>query len=231
MSGNPTAYKIFRNSSSIANVTSLTYTDFSVTNGVSYSYYIIAHYSDGESSPTSTITVIPNAYPPTNLTALAGNATVTLSWNPAEGRNSPRDNTKERLISSYRVYRNNVPIQDVTETTYQDTGLVNGTTYSYYVTTVYINPAGESAPSNTVEATPQMVSIVVLGSGTSITTGVQNSPLNICNNSVHGQSVYTAAELNAAGIVGPLRITALGFYVVTPPALPLPPNFGKNEAY
>ena len=222
VSGNPTAYKIFRNSSSIANVTSLTYTDFSVTNGVSYSYYIIAHYSNGESSPTSTITVIPNAYPPTNLTALAGNATVTLNWNPAEGRNSPRDNTKERLISCYRVYRNNVPIQDVTETTYQDTGLVNGTTYSYYVTTVYINPAGESAPSNTVEATPQMVSIVVLGSGTSITTGVQNSPLNICNNSVHGQSVYTAAELNAAGIVGPLRITALGFYVVTPPALPLP---------
>ncbi len=67
-----------------------------------------------------------------------------------------------------------------------------------------------------------MVSTVVLGTGTSVSTGAQNSPLNICNNSVHGQSVYTAAELNAAGIVGPLRITALGFYVVTTPALPLP---------
>ncbi len=222
VSGNPTAYKIFRNSVSIANVTTLNYTDFSVTDGVSYSYYIIAVYSNGESSPTPTLTVIPNTYPPTNLTAIAGNAMVSLSWNSAEGRSSSGDNTKERLISSYRVYRNGSAIQDVTENTYQDTGLVNGITYSYYVTTIYTNPAGESAPSNTVEATPVMVSTVVLGTGTSVSTGAQNSPLNICNNSVHGQSVYTAAELNAAGLVGPLRITALGFYVVTTPALPLP---------
>jgi fibronectin type 3 domain-containing protein len=67
---------------------------------------------------------------------------VSLSWNSAEGRSSSGDNTKERLISSYRVYRNGSAIQDVTENTYQDTGLVNGITYSYYVTTIYTNPAG-----------------------------------------------------------------------------------------
>ncbi|MGC9362008.1 MAG: hypothetical protein ACP5F3_03675, partial [Candidatus Syntrophosphaera sp.] len=43
------------------------------------------------------------------------------------------------------------------------------------------------------------------------------SPINICNNSVHGQSVYTAAELNAAGITGPILITGLGFNVISAP--------------
>ena len=222
VSGNPTGYKIYRNSTVLETVTALSYTDFSVTNGIAYSYYLVAIYSNGESSPTPTITVTPNMYPPTNLTAVSGNSTVTLNWNPAEGRISSLEQTKDRLISTYRVYRNGTAIQDVTETTYQDIGLINGVTYSYYVTTIYINPAGESAPSNTVTATPNIISAIIIGTGTSVTTGAQNSPLNICNNSVHGQSVYTAAELNEAGITGPLRITALGFYVVTTPALPLP---------
>ena len=41
---------------------------------------------------------------------------------------------------------------------------------------------------------------------------------------MHGQSIYTKAELNAAGIIGPANITALGFYVATAPSLALP-NF------
>ncbi|HPH61977.1 MAG TPA: choice-of-anchor D domain-containing protein, partial [Candidatus Syntrophosphaera sp.] len=63
-----------------------------------------------------------------------------------------------------------------------------------------------------------------IGSGTGITPDTEGCPINIYKKSLHGQSVYTAAELNAAGLYGPTEITQLGFYVSTAPALALP-NF------
>lgn len=50
------------------------------------------------------------------------------------------------------------------------------------------------------------------------------SPINSSFNSVHGQAVYTAAELNAVGITGPVQITQIGFYISSLPTLALP-NF------
>jgi fibronectin type 3 domain-containing protein len=136
----------------------------------------------------------------------------------------------DRAISSYRIYRNGTPVTTTTENTYQDTGLTNGLTYSYYVTTVYANPAGESAASNSASATPFNTTYAIIGMGTAVTTVRQNSPINIANNSTHGQSVYTAAALNAAGITGPIQIMGLGFNVVTAPNLALP-NFIVRMAH
>ncbi len=65
---------------------------------------------------------------------------------------------------------------------------------------------------------------VVLGTGTSTTGNNTASPINIGNKSLHGQSVYTKAELNAAGVFGPIMITALGFDVNSVPNQSLP-NF------
>lgn len=57
--GTPTGYKIFKNSSLLTTITGLTYTDNAVTNGTTYSYYLKAVYSGGESSATSTVTATP----------------------------------------------------------------------------------------------------------------------------------------------------------------------------
>lgn len=65
---------------------------------------------------------------------------------------------------------------------------------------------------------------VILGSGTSSTGTTTACPINIYYESLHGQSVYTAAELNEAGVYGPLSITQLGFYVNSAPSVALP-NF------
>ena len=150
--------------------------------------------------------------PPLNLTATAGNQKVTLAWeSPASG-----------VPDSYRIYRDGSLLTSLSGLSYVDTQVVNDVTYQYHLTAVY---AGEESPStDTVSATPSLNLYVNLGSGTAVTGGNQNSPLNISNNSVHGQSVYTAAELNAAGVFGPVEITGLGFNVITPPSLPLP-NF------
>ncbi|MCL2065500.1 MAG: leucine-rich repeat protein [Candidatus Cloacimonetes bacterium] len=87
--------------------------------------------------------------PPQNLTATAGSSIVNLSWQaPATGSSG--------TLSGYRVYRNGNPISGtISGLTYQDTGLTNGVTYSYYVRAIYTNPDGESEPSNTITATPQ----------------------------------------------------------------------------
>ncbi|MBW6513277.1 MAG: choice-of-anchor D domain-containing protein [Candidatus Syntrophosphaera sp.] len=224
-SGVPSSYKIFRNSSLLTTVTSLSYTDLAVTNGTTYSYYLKAVYPEGESDPSETVTATPNMYPPTNLTAVGGYALVNLNWNAAAGREEELfARSAERAVSGYRIYRNGTPITTVTGTSYQDTGLTNGVTYSYYVTTLYTNPAGESGPSNTATATPSLITYVVLGSGTNVNTTSQNAPINISDRSVHGQLVYTAAELNAAGITGPALLTQMGFNVVASPAMNIP-NF------
>ncbi|MGB4260344.1 MAG: gingipain R, partial [Candidatus Cloacimonas acidaminovorans] len=77
-----------------------------------------------------------------------------------------------------------------------------------------------------VQATPSSSSVseTIIGTGTSITGTNTASPVNIYYKSLHGQSVYTASELNAAGIYGPIDILQLGFYIASSPAYALP-NF------
>ena len=221
----PNNYKVYRNSSYLATTANLTYTDLNVTDGVTYSYYVVASYTDGDSEPSNTVSATPNTFPPTNLTAVGGDTVVNLSWTAAGGRGAENEEfLDERNISGYRIYRDGSSLTTVTGTSYADHNVVNGTTYSYWVTTLYSNPSGESAASNTAEATPLAMSYAVIGSGTGTTSTTEGCPINIYKKSLHGQSVYTAAELNAAGLYGPTDITQLGFYVATAPALALP-NF------
>ncbi|MCB5267075.1 MAG: Ig-like domain-containing protein [Candidatus Cloacimonetes bacterium] len=208
-SGTPTGYKIFKNSTLLTTVATLSYMDYAVTNGTNYSYYLKAVNSDGESDATTSVTATPNAIAPTNLTAVTGNNVINLSWTAATGRGD------DRTISNYRIYRNGSALDTTASTTYQDNSVTNGTSYSYYVTTLYTDPDGESAASNTVNATA--LTEVILGSGTESTGTQDASPINVYYRSLHGQAVYTAAELNALGIFGPIFINELGFNITSLP--------------
>ena len=157
----------------------------------------------------------PNAVyyaPPQNLTASAGNGFVNLSWQTPVAGNP----------TGYRIYRDSSLLTTTSALGYTDNAVVNGTTYSYYLTAVYTG--GESDPTATVQATPSDVTYVNLGTGTSVTSTNMLSPINNSYKSIHGQSVYTAVELNAAGITGPVYISHFGFYPVGVPNLALP-NF------
>lgn len=149
--------------------------------------------------------------PPLNLTAQGSNRTVALAWQaPVSG-----------VPTSYNIYRNSVLLDNVTELSYYDISVTNGTTYSYYIKALY--EIEESIATPTVQATPQGSTAVsaILGSGTSVSANNNASPINITYRSSHGQSVYTQAELNAAGVYGPIDITQLGFYIVSAPNLAL----------
>ncbi len=84
---------------------------------------------------------------PANLTAVAGNAQISLSWSASSGATSY---TIKRSTTSGGPYTN--VATGITTTSYTNTGLTNGTTYYYVVTAV--NSAGESSNSNQASATP-----------------------------------------------------------------------------
>jgi uncharacterized repeat protein (TIGR01451 family) len=99
-----------------------------------------------------------------------------------------------------------------------DSGISPGTpaTLAYSATAGAYGATG----SETVEiGTPPEV---IIGTGTSSTGTTTACPINVWYQSLHGQSVYTKTELNAAGVVGPTMITKIGFNVTGTPALAMP---------
>ncbi|MBW6514756.1 MAG: hypothetical protein K0B87_08380, partial [Candidatus Syntrophosphaera sp.] len=153
-------------------------------------------------------------YPPQNLTAIPGNGFVNLAWQ------APLFGTP----SGYRIYRNGSLLTTVSGLSYSDTNVVNETTYGYYLIAVY--PGGLSDTTETVTATPTAVVVtsVIIGTGTSSNSTTGACPVNQYYRSLHGQSVYTAAELNALGVIGPINITQIGFNITGLPAQAMP-NF------
>ena len=157
---NLTGYNIYRDGTLIARVsaTQLWYNDSEVKNGVTYTYYVTAVNSVGESEGSNEVSVtiggaaIPS--PPQNLQAKAGNRYVNLSWEV------PSDNGGS-AITGYRVYRNGTLIATVqaNQLWYNDSEVKNGVTYTYYVTAV--NSVGESQPSNEVQVTPKSITYTV----------------------------------------------------------------------
>ncbi|NPA75623.1 MAG: DUF2341 domain-containing protein [Euryarchaeota archaeon] len=145
------SYRIYRNTTPIANVsaTRTWYNDTSVINGHNYTYYVTAVNSVGESVRSNKVNATPKTVPsaPQNLNAIAGNRFVNLTWSaPSDDGGAP--------ITGYRIYRNGTLIANVSanQLWYNDTSVINGHNYTYYVTAV--NSVGESQKSNAVTAKP-----------------------------------------------------------------------------
>lgn len=84
---------------------------------------------------------------PINLTATAGDKKVTLSWNAVIGATGYNVKRSTTAGGPYTTIASNV-----VGTSYEDTNVVNGTTYYYVVTAIGVN--GESINSNEASATP-----------------------------------------------------------------------------
>jgi hypothetical protein len=79
-------------------------------------------------------------------------APVSLSESGSTGISVKMPQTSTKALDGYNVYRNGVKINAaiVVPTNYTDVVNMSGL-YTYYVTAVYSDPAGESGPSNTHE--------------------------------------------------------------------------------
>jgi M6 family metalloprotease-like protein len=111
---------------------------------------------------------------PQNLTAAAGNATVSLNWQAPQNR----------TLTSYKIYRNGTLLQTVASSvlSYTDNAVTNGTQYTYYITALFTDPNGESLPSNSVTVTPL--------------APVLNPPQNL-STQVNGLSIVLSWDMNA----------------------------------
>jgi fibronectin type 3 domain-containing protein len=157
-----TNYRIYRGTSPgsetfydiTGNVT--TFMDMGVTPGVTYYYRVSAVNIVGEGPLSNEAFATPPAVPsePLNLTAIAGNGYIVLSWDePASDNGYP--------ITDYRIYKGTVSGGETfyvtigNVTTYNDTSVIAGITYYYKVSAV--NSYGEGPLSNEVFATPPNV--------------------------------------------------------------------------
>ena len=166
-------YNVLRSTSSggtfskvnTTNITVSNFTNTGLTNGTQYFFVIRAIDTAGnesgnseEVSATPTDASAPKT--PTDLTATAGNTTVDLSWT-APTQNA--DGSTLTDLAGYNVYRSiatgevstKINTSTVAVTTYQDTGLTNGTTFFYKVSAIDDVP-NESVLTSAISATPQV---------------------------------------------------------------------------
>ena len=151
-----TGYKLYRGTAPGVYGTPVTlltaatsYTDNTCVAGTRY-YYAVAALdaagNEGAKSPEASAVALDNTPPavPSGLAAVGGTEQVDLSWSA----NSEAD------LAGYNLYRNGVKVNTtpITATTYVDTGLVDGTTYTYRLSAVDTD-GNESAQSGAVSAT------------------------------------------------------------------------------
>ena len=98
-----------------------------------------------------TTTTVPSA--PTNLKAVAGDGSVTLSWAPPASDGGTGITGYQVLRGTSSGRESSTPVKTVTSTGFTDAGVSNGTTY--YYTVVAVNGVGPSPQSTEASATPQ----------------------------------------------------------------------------
>ena len=165
-----TAYVVYRGISSNMSVLtsvgagSLTFADTGLTNDTTYYYFVVAQTGASTSPPSQAVSAKPlpssPSTAPTGLTAAVGNTQVALNWSPITG------------ALGYRVFRTTTtgvwsatPTANVAGPAYNDTGLANGTTYSYKVASY--NSGGTGPFSVVVIATPVAAPAAPTGVGAS----------------------------------------------------------------
>ena len=170
-------YRIYRNGVllSAAAASATTFTDATATPNTAYDYRVSAidnaNNESAQSAPSNVTTPADTTPPsvPAGLTLTSVTATqVGLSW-------SASTDTGGSGLAGYRVFRDGTQIGTPTTTSFNDTTVVAGTTYTYTVRSAD-NAGNVSADSNPVTATPPAPSQSGLDSRPSNTTCIAPSP-------------------------------------------------------
>ena len=138
-------------------VSGTTYTDTSVTNGTAYHYVVVSVSSAAgtQSAEAAATPNVPAPAAPLNLVATAGDTVVDLSWSASAGATSYTIRSSTTSGGPYTDLSAGV----VTGTTYQATGLANGTLYYFVVAAV--GAGGTGANSSQASATPVAASPLI----------------------------------------------------------------------
>ncbi len=175
----------------LATVSSPTYSDTAVTNGTTYYYVVTGVNSKGESVPSNEASAIPQATAPSapTLTAAAGSGQATLTWTAPAG------------ATSYNVYQGTTaggesatPIATgIVTTSYTVPDLTNGSTYYFVVAAV--NSLGTGVNSNEASVIPAGPPVAPVG----LTATAGGSQAALSWTAVTGAASYNVYQGTAAG--------------------------------
>ena len=182
-----TGYKVYRNGTQVGTTTTTSYQDTGLMADTTYSYTVAAYDAAGnvsaQSTAASATTQAPDTTPPsvpTGLSATAVSSTqINLSWTAS---------TDNVGVTGYDVFRNGTQVGTTTTTSYQDTGLMADTTYSYTVAAYdaagNVSAQSTAASATTTTTTTTTVAFVqaddtgtINGNTTSIGSGQSNQVL------------------------------------------------------
>ena len=181
-------------------VTATSFTDTGLTNGTAYYYVVSASNLGGESPDSGEASATPLAAPgiPADLTALAGDSTVSLAWTASGG------------TDSYKVKRSTTPggpystiAESLTTTSHTDNAISNGTVYYYVVSGV--NTVAEGGNSTEVSALPLPP---VPSSPATLTADPGNATIALAWSAAAGAESYTVKRATNSG--GPYATIASG---------------------
>jgi fibronectin type 3 domain-containing protein len=141
--------------------------DRGLTNRTLYYYVVTASNTNGQSGYSAEVSATPQGVislpaAPTGLTAAPGDAKVSLSWSATAGASTYSVKRSATAGGPYATL-----MSGLTSTGFTDSGLVNGSTYSYVVSAT--NSAGEGPNSLEVSAKPIAPAVV----------GIPSAPENL----------------------------------------------------
>ncbi|MDQ3280130.1 MAG: PKD domain-containing protein, partial [Acidobacteriota bacterium] len=221
-SSGASSYSVIRNNVTIATgLTGTSYDDTNVTVGATYSYVVRAVNNSGTADTASSgVTVVdPCPRPPGPLTLSGGSycsgtaAAVHLSWSPAAG------------ALSYSIVRNDTVIAtNVSGTTYEDTNVSAGTSYTYIVRALNANGSTDSNPLSVTPASCNVpapradleVSNVTLSQTTVGAGQTVDVTYTIANNG-NAAAGETQTRIRIGSGASPQSSDVLLFSVATPP--------------
>ena len=200
-SSGATSYKVYRATSSggsktlVQTTTGTSYSDYSVSQGTTYYYFVTACNSTGcsaYSSYNSGYAQSPAPIPPTGVSASDGTYSdrVLVSWNSSSG------------ATSYKVYRatssggSKTLVQTTTGTSYSDYSVSQGTTYYYFVTAC--NSTGCSAYSSYNSGYAQSPAPIP-PTGVSASDGTYSDRVLVSWNSSSGATSYKVYRATSSG--------------------------------
>ncbi len=167
-----TAYRVYRNGTEIAVVTTNSYADLACVPSTSYSYQVAAEdaaHNLSALSAAAAVTTPSDVTPPTvpsGLTATAASRSqVNLSWGAS---------TDAVGVAGYKIYRNGTNIGTSATTTYSDTTCWGGTQYAYTVSAFDLK-GNESAQSAQAVVTTPSVTTIIMDNSQATYVGVWSS--------------------------------------------------------
>jgi chitodextrinase len=189
-----TSYRVFRNGTQVGTSTTTSFNDTGLTPNTSYNYTVKAVDAAGNISPANTSTAISTLADttapsvPTGLSAPSKTMnSISLSWSPS---------TDDVAVKEYRVSRNGSQVGVVTSTSFTDTGLSPGTSYSYTIVAADTagNVSAASSPAfqvaTSTDSQPPSVPANLRLGASSTTAVVLNWDASIDNVGVTGYKVY-----------------------------------------